>query len=239
MISKARRSVSARSRGDVDAHVAAASSAASTAAMASCTVPSATEATTSPVAGSTTSKRPPSEAGTSLPPTYSSVTSPSVTSRVCSPMEDPFGTERAREGSVGGGDDQVLGREQREDAGAVGGDDDLLLDPGRGEPVAGRAVRLEREDHAGLKLDGLGHAVEPGDDRPLVQPEPEAVSELQAEGGHLVLEAELRRGGPHRGDLVGADTGLDHADGGVHPLPRLGVGVPLARGGAAHAERPV
>ena len=71
---------------------------------------------------------------------------------------------------------------------------------------------------------------------PLVQAEAESVAELQTEGGHLVVEAELGRGGPRFGDQVGADAGTHEVDGLVHPLARLGVGVTLGRRGAAHGE---
>src|SRR5690349_11468773 len=50
-------------------------------------------------------------------------------------------------------DEQLVGRELRDDHGAVGSDDDLLLDPGRRVAVLGRAVCLERDDHALLELD--------------------------------------------------------------------------------------
>src|SRR4028119_717572 len=95
--------------------------------------------------------------------------------------------------SVGVGNEELLCREQRDDPGAVGCDDDLLLDARGGETVAGRAVGLQREDHALLDLDGVLERVEPADDRPLVQREAESVPELQPEGRHLVLEAEVAR----------------------------------------------
>src|SRR5215469_1441681 len=51
-------------------------------------------------------------------------------------------------GSVLVGDIKILGREPGEDLDPVRGDHDLLLDPGRGDAVAGRAVGLQREHHA-------------------------------------------------------------------------------------------
>src|SRR4051812_7228893 len=103
----------------------------------------ATAAITSPVAGFSTSNLFPDGAGTHLPPMKSSVsTKPSY-------------------GSVRVDDDQILGREQREDSRPVGHNDDLLLDARRGEAVGGRAIRLEREHHPRLQLDRRGHAVQP------------------------------------------------------------------------------
>ena len=56
------------------------------------------------------------------------------------------------------------------------------LDAGGREPVCRRAVGLQRKHHPRLDLDRVGKAVEPGDDRTLVQAQPEPVAELQAEG---------------------------------------------------------
>src|SRR6266568_5874855 len=219
--SNADRRISARSRGAVAAQSAAACCAASTAAIASATSASATLVITSPVAGSSTSNRAPDSAGTSLPP-------------MCSSVGRSTGTP-----SVWVGDDEVLGREQRQDARAVLGDHDLLLDAGRREAVRRRAVGLQREHHAGAQFDRFDHAVEPRDDRPLVQAETEAVAELEAESVHLGGEAEFRRLRPHGGDLVGPHTRPHDVDGRVHPLPRPGVGVALAGRCAADAERAV
>ena len=52
--------------------------------------------------------------------------------------------------SVPVGDRKLVGREQRDDLRARRRDDDLLLDARRGDAVGGRAVRLDREHHAGL-----------------------------------------------------------------------------------------
>ncbi len=68
---------------------------------------------------------------------------------------------------------------------------------------------------------------------------PEAVPELQAEGGLLVGQPDVLRGRPEPGHLVGGHPGLDGADRGVDPLPRPGVGVPLGLAGPADAERAV
>ena len=68
---------------------------------------------TSPVAGSSTSKRPPSEAGTCLPPMYRSSGRSAIWSSEKSAMVGAF---RAA-GSVRVGDEELLGREEREDLG--------------------------------------------------------------------------------------------------------------------------
>jgi hypothetical protein len=50
-----------------------------------------------------------------------------------------LGGERARDRVVAlARDQQILGRELRDDLAPVGGDDDLLLDPGRADPLADR-----------------------------------------------------------------------------------------------------
>ena len=123
--------------------------------------------------------------------------------------------------------------------GAVGRDHDLLLDPGRRAAVGGGAVGLEREEHALLDLDRVVERVQAADDRSLVQADADAVSELEPERVHLVLEAELRRLGPHGRDLIGADPGLHEVDRGVHPLARAGERVALRLRGAADDERAV
>src|SRR4051794_39529575 len=78
-------------------------------------------------------------------------------------------------------DEQLGGREARDHLRAVGRDDDLLLDPGGGVAVLGGAVRLERDDHALLELDRVLERVEPADDGPFVEEQPDAVAELEAE----------------------------------------------------------
>ena len=104
---------------------------------------------TSPVAGSSTSKRPPSDAGTALPPMQRSSVRSEIWSSASQPWECPSGAQYglATTRSCAGKSVRMLR--------AVLGDDDLLLDPRRGEAVAGRAVGLQREDHAGLELDRL------------------------------------------------------------------------------------
>ena len=95
------------------------------------------------------------------------------------------------------------GREAGDDLRPVRGDDDLLLDPGRREAVLRRAVRLEGDDHALLDLDRVVERVEAADDRALVEEQPDAVAELEAEALHLVVEAELLGLRPDARDLVG------------------------------------
>ena len=97
-------------------------------------------------------------------------------------------------------------------------DDDLLLDAGSRPPVARGAVRLEREDHPDLELDGGVERVQARDHRELVQADAEPVAELQTERGVLVGEADLRRLGPDRRDLVGRHAGADEVDRSVQPL---------------------
>ena len=110
---------------------------------------------------------------------------------------------------------------------AVGGDDDLLLDPGRRHAVLGRAVRLERDDHALLQLDRVLERVQPADDRALVQEQPDAVAELEPERLHLAIEPELLGLRPDAGDLVGRDARAHQLDRGVDPLARLLVRIAL------------
>src|SRR5262245_50511083 len=101
--------------------------------------------------------------------------------------------------SVPVGDEELLRREEREHAGAAGAGDDALLQPRGGVACTGRAVRLQGEDHTLAQLDRVLERGEPGDDRPLVQAEPEAVAELQAERRHLVVETEILRPRPEPG----------------------------------------
>src|SRR5882724_38685 len=137
------------------------------------------------------------------------------------------------------GDRQLVGREQRDDLGPARGDDHFLLDArGRGA-VGGGAVRLDREHHAGLQLHGIVERVQPADDGPLVQPQADAVAEVQPERGHLALEADLLRLGEGPRDLVRRHAGLDERDGLVHPLARLLVGHQLRLRRLADAERAV
>src|SRR5439155_19494920 len=75
--------------------------------------------------------------------------------------------------------------------------------------------------------------------RQLVQTHAETVTELEPEGLHLVLEAEVLGPRPGAGDDVSRHTGLDEIDAGVDPLPGALVGIVLAGRGPTDAERPV
>src|SRR5262249_5016258 len=126
---------------------------------------------------------------------------------------------------------QLVGREQRDDLRALRRHDHFLLDARRRGAVTLRAVGFDREDHAGFQLHGVIEGVEAGDDRALVQAQAEAVAEVQAEGSHLALEADVLGAGEGAGDAVGADAGLDERDGLVYPLAGALVGGDLGRGG--------
>src|SRR5262249_42098654 len=99
-------------------------------------------------------------------------------------------------------DGQLFRREKRNHAAALVRHHDLLFDAGGGIAVGRRAIRLQREHHAFLDLGRMIERDDARDDRPLVQREPEAMPELQAERRHLVGEAELLRLGPYLADLV-------------------------------------
>src|SRR3954466_13968830 len=86
---------------------------------------------------------------------------------------------------VGVGNREFLCGVKGYDLGTRRGEDYLLLNARRRDAVARRAIRLHREDHAGLELDRLTEGVEPRDERPLMQPEPEAMAEVQSEGVHF------------------------------------------------------
>src|SRR4029078_12087037 len=101
-----------------------------------------------------------------------------------------------------------------------GGDDDLSLDPRSGVAVLGRAIRLERDDHALLDLDRVVDRVESADDRPFLKEEPHAVTELEAEALHLVREAELLGFRPDTRDLVRSDARSHQLDGCMDPRAR-------------------
>src|SRR3954447_2342405 len=141
--------------------------------------------------------------------------------------------------SVRVGDDEVLGRKERENPRTVLGHHDLLLDAGRGHAVAGRAVGLEGEHHAGLELDGLLHGVQPRDDRPFVQAEPQSVRELKPERLHFATEAEFLGPREQRRDLVRAHARLDAFQTAVHPLTSLLVRISLWLRRTPHRERAV
>src|SRR5262245_54918067 len=100
------------------------------------------------------------------------------------------------------GDRQLVGREQRDDLCAGRGHDHFLLDARGGGAVGGRAVRLDGEHHARLQLHRVVERIQPADDRPFVQAQADAVAEVETEGGHLALEADVLRFGERSGDLV-------------------------------------
>src|SRR5579885_1536639 len=137
------------------------------------------------------------------------------------------------------GDEQLVGREAGQDLAAVRGDDDLLFDPRRRAAVRGGAVRLEREHHSRFELDRVLERVDARDHRRLVQPDAEAVPELEPEAGFLALEAERLRGRPDGGDLVGRRARPDERDRGVEPLAALPVGVELRPRDRPDVERAV
>src|ERR671922_540766 len=113
------------------------------------------------------------------------------------------------------GDEEVLGREARDDLTAVLRHDELLLDPRRRPAVARWPERLEREDHALADLLGMVERDEPAEDRLLPDRQPDAVPELQGERRLLIRAAELLRLGPDRDDLGGRRAGADAGDRGV------------------------
>src|ERR1700709_167568 len=113
------------------------------------------------------------------------------------------------------GDEELLAGEAGEDPVAGLGHQDLLLDPRGGDAVAGRAVGLEGEDQAGDDRLRVVERVQAADHRRLVEPDAEAVAELQAEARFLVGESLLLGGRPDRGDFVGRGAGADQGDRGV------------------------
>src|ERR1700681_1303892 len=137
------------------------------------------------------------------------------------------------------GDEQLFGREQRQQRAAAGRDHDLLLDSRRRLTVGGGAIGLEREDHALAQLDRVFERIEAGDDRPLVQPEPETVAELQPERGHLALETEVLRFRPQSGDLIGGGPRPHQVDRRIDPFPSSRICVALRRRRATNGERAV
>src|SRR5262245_3264218 len=143
----------------------------------------------------------------------------------------------SRSGSVPVSDRKLVGREQRDDLGTARRHDHFLLDAGCGHPVSGRAIGLDREHHSGLQLHRIVERVQAADDRSLVQAQTDPVAEVEAEGGHLAVEADLLRLGERTRDLVGRDAGLDERDRFVHPLAGLLVGGELRLRRAADAER--
>src|SRR6267142_589588 len=127
------------------------------------------------------------------------------------------------------GDGKLVRREERDDLGTARRHDDFLLDACGGHPVRRRAVRLDGEHHARLQLHRVVEGVETTDDRALVEAETDAVAEVETEGGHLAVEADLLRLRKRTRDLVGRHARLDERDRLVHPLARLLVGDDLDR----------
>src|SRR6185503_14624034 len=107
------------------------------------------------------------------------------------------------------GDGQRVRGEERDDLSALRRHDDFLLDARGGDAVRGGAIRLHREHHARLELHRIVKGVETRDDGPLVQAETQAVTEVEPEGRHLALEADLLRAGEALRDAVGAHARLD------------------------------
>ena len=153
----------------------------------------------------------------------------------CVALRDEVGAAHVR----AAGDEQLVGREARDHVAPGRGHDDLFLDPRRRAPVRRGAVGLEREDHAFLELDRVLERVDARDHRRLVEPDADAVSELEAEAGLLVREAELLGGRPDLGDPVRRHAGPDERDRRVEPLAALLVGVELRVADAADVERAV
>src|SRR5580704_14676758 len=94
------------------------------------------------------------------------------------------------------GDEQFLGREPGDDLDAVVDHHHLLLQPGGGDAVAGRAVGFQCENHALADLHRRVQRRQAADDGPLVQRQPQAKAELQAERGLLVRQADVLLGRP-------------------------------------------
>src|SRR6266550_4646240 len=86
------------------------------------------------------------------------------TSVVVSPTLSPVRPQHTGSGSVLVGHHQLFGGEQREQLRPVRGDHDLLLDPRGRVSVIRRAVRLEREHHPLLELDGMPERVQAAED---------------------------------------------------------------------------
>ncbi len=136
-------------------------------------------------------------------------------------------------------DEQLVGREAGDHVAAGRGHDHLFLDPRRRAPVRRSAVGLEREDHPFLELDGVLERMDARDHRGLVEPDADAVSELETEAGLLVREAELLGGRPDLRDLVRRHAGPHERDRGVEPFAALLVRVELRMADAADVERAV
>jgi hypothetical protein len=125
------------------------------------------------------------------------------------------------------GHQQLVCGETGDDVAAARCDDDLFLDPRRGAPIGRRAVRLEREHHSFLELDGMLEGVDARDHGRLVEADADAVAELKAEAGFLVGKAELLRRRPDLRDPVRRHPGSNELDRRVEPLTALLVGIEL------------
>src|SRR5262249_42763052 len=84
-------------------------------------------------------------------------------------------------GSVPVGDRKLVGRKECDDLRAARRHDHFLLDAGRGYPIGGRAIGLDREHHTGLQLHRIVERVQAANDRPLVQAQTDPVAEVEAE----------------------------------------------------------
>src|SRR5713226_4664901 len=72
-----------------------------------------------------------------------------------------------------------------------------------------------------------------------MQAQSEAMAEIQAECRHLAFETDIGRFGQLLGSLVGAQTGLQHPDSIIHPLPGALIRVTLRLRGTANGESAV
>src|SRR5438309_5008732 len=141
--------------------------------------------------------------------------------------------------SVRVGNREFLCRVKRDDARALRGEDHFFLDARGRDAVGRRAIGLHREHHAGLELDRFAQGREARDERALVQPEAQAMAEVEAEGVHLAGEADLLCLRHGERNLVGRHARLQQLDRPIHPFARLAIGGALRRGGAADVERAV
>src|SRR5580693_4276210 len=101
------------------------------------------------------------------------------------------------------GNQELFGREARNDFVAGFGDHDFFFDAS-GTPAIGRwPESFQREHHPRLDFAGMLQRYQTADYRLLPDGETNAVTILQREGGFLVREAELLRLRPHGRDLGG------------------------------------
>src|SRR5690349_5431456 len=78
-------------------------------------------------------------------------------------------------------DRKLLRRKQRDDLRAVRREHDFFFDARRRNAVRRGTERFNREDHARLELVRILERVEPRDERPLVQAQSEAMTEVEPE----------------------------------------------------------